>query len=56
MIKVETIRLNWLCESRQDSSGKTMYYVTSSLGRVRFRNIDSVLDFITNNKDLGYVE
>lgn len=45
-----------LIEARKDSLGKTCYVVTCSLGRFRFREMSSVLDFMDMNKDLGYVE
>ena len=54
-ILIDTCRLNFIVESRQDSSGNTSYYVTTSVGRVHFHSMDSVLDFINSNS-FGYVQ
>lgn len=53
---IEKKGLVLLLEVRQDSLGKRCYVLTTSLGRMRFRNMDSVLDFMNMNNDLGYVE
>lgn len=53
---IDTKGLVLLLEVRQDSLGKTCYVITCSLGRFRFREMASVIDFINMNKDLGYVE
>ena len=55
MIKVDNQRLNFLIESRNDITGKTSYVIHCSLGRLRFRNMSSVLDFIEMNKDIGFI-
>ena len=56
ILKIDKTRLNYLVASYQDLQGKRCFTVICSLGRLRFRNIESVLDFIEMNKDLGYVE
>ena len=53
---IDKSRLTFLIEGRQDSLGKNCYVVTSSLGKVRFRAFNSVMDFLEMNKDLGYIE
>lgn len=56
MIKVDTSRLNLLIEVRTDLQAKVNYSVTSSLGKIRFRELSSVLDFIHMNNNLGFIE
>ena len=53
---IEKKGLVLLLEVRQDTLGKTCYVITCSLGRFRFREMASVIDFLNMNKDLGYVE
>lgn len=53
---IEKKGLVLLVEVRQDLQAKRCYVVTSSLGRVRFRSLESVLDFMNMNDNLGYVE
>ena len=55
-LKVPRSHLTLLIERRQDDLGKVCYVVTSSSGRVRFRNLDSVIDFISMNNDLGFIK
>ena len=54
-ITVDTTRLNYLIESRQDLKGNTSYIVRCSCGSLRFRSLESVLDFLEMNRDLGYI-
>ena len=53
---LDSRRLVFFIECRKDDLGKEMYYVSFASTTIRFRNFDSVLDFVTNNKDLGYVQ
>lgn len=52
---VDSTRLVLLIEERRDLEGKVSFVVTSSLGKIRFRELSSLLDFINSNKDLGYI-
>lgn len=55
VLKIDTTRLNYVIESRQDLQGKTSYVVICSLGKVRFRNLSSVFEFLEMNSNLGYI-
>lgn len=54
-IEVVTSRLNLLIEVHTDMQAKVNYRVTSSLGTIRFSDLDSVIDFIKMNHNLGFI-
>lgn len=56
-LKVRVNNLRLLLEVRQDSLGKVSFSVSFDDKCVRFRSLDSVIDFINMNLDsLGYVK
>lgn len=56
-LKVRVNNLRLLLEVRQDSLGKVSFSVSFDDKSVRFRSLDSVIDFINMNLDsLGYVK
>lgn len=55
-IRINVTRCKYVIQAIQDMQGKTSYMVLFSDKSVRFRNMDSVLDFINMNADnFGYI-
>lgn len=54
-ILIDSSRLKFLIEARNDEKGRTMYYVRFGSERIRFSSMDSVIDFVNSNCDLGFV-